>query len=167
MLATSIQIVDSSSLSITDQMSQKQIDFKNESLTGFINHPKRFPLHYKRLRFWEKSKLEFGHQANIGLTFSSEKYEKPGNILEITIPTKKETYQFSAKVVAVKQTETGYELGVWLLNAEDAPKLRIIEKICHIEIYLNEKKYREGPFLSQEKVTEEWIGKFASQFSVN
>ena len=143
------------------------VKFDDESITGFIKHPERFPLNSRRLRFWERKKIEFADDANIGLTFSSAQYQKPGNIIEITIPLRKETHQFLGKVVMVKERETSYEIGVWLLNLKDAPKLRIIEQICHIELYLNDKRYKEGPFLSKEKITEEWISRFASHFPVN
>ena len=53
-----------------------------------------------------------------------------------------------------------------LLNEEDGPRLRIVEQICHIELYLSDKRYKEGPFLSREKLTEEWINRFASGFPV-
>lgn len=143
------------------------VKFDNESVTGFIKHPDRFPLNSRRLRFWERRKIEFADDSNIGLAFSSAQYQKPGSIIEMTIPLRKETHQFFGKVVMVKEEETGYEIGVWLLNIEDAPKLRIIEQICHIELYLNDKRYKDGPFLSKEKITEEWISRFAGRFPVN
>jgi hypothetical protein len=142
-------------------------DFENESLQGFIQHPKRFPLKFRRLRFWQSSKIEIFEDSKTGLTFSSKEYQKPGSIIEVTIPTRKEVHTFLGKVVMVKEADGCYEIGIWLINAEDAPKLRIVEQICHIELYLNDKRYKEGPFLSQEKLTEEWITRFASGFPVN
>ena len=141
--------------------------FENESLVGFIKHPERFPIKFRRLRFWERAKIEVAEVSNIGLTFSTEDYQKPGSIIEVTIPTRKETHCFLGKTVMVKETDTHYEIGIWLLNSEDSPKLRIVEQICHIELYLNDKRYKEGPFLSTEKLTEEWISRFASGFPVN
>lgn len=152
---------------LPDNPAHTAIDFSSELLQGFIKHPRRFPLQYKKLRFWERTKLDTSRPSNIGLTFHTEQYHKPGSILEITIPTRKDTHCFPAKVVAIKETDEGYDTGVWLVNADDAPRLRIVEQICHIELYLNDKKYKEGPFLSSEKITEEWIGKFAGQFPVN
>ena len=140
------------------------IEFGNELLEGFIKHPDRFPLQYRRLKFWERAKVENSAISNIGLTFSTNEYQKLGSLLEITIPTRKETHHFLGRVVAIKESDTGYEIGVWLLQAEDAPKLRIVEQICHIELYLNDKRYKDGPFLSQERLTEEWITRFASSF---
>lgn len=145
----------------------KDIEFGNKLLQGFIKHPERFPLQFKRLRFWERSKVDMSNPANIGLTFFAEQAQKLGSLLEMTIPTRKEVHTFIGKVVAIKENDEGYDIGIWLVNADDAPTLRIVEQICHIELYLNDKKYREGPFLSPEKITEEWIGKFASHFPVS
>jgi hypothetical protein len=142
-------------------------DFQSDLLEGFIKHPKRFPLNFRRLRFWQSAKIEIDQNSNTGLTFSSHEYQKPGSIIEVTIPTRKEIHQFMGKVVMVKESDDSYEIGIWLIHTEDAPKLRIVEQICHIELYLNDKRYKEGPFLSKEKLTEEWITRFASGFPVS
>jgi hypothetical protein len=148
---------------LTDQPA----DFESDLLEGFIKHPERFPLKFKRLRFWQSSKIEVDQDSNVGLTFFSKEYQKPGNIIEVTIPTRKEIHHFIGKVVMVKEADDNYEIGLWLVNAEDGPKLRIVEQICHIELYLNDKRYKEGPFISREKLTEEWITRFASGFPVS
>ena len=154
--------------SVPPPMSSGQsINFENELLVGFIKHPDRFPLQFRRLRFWERSKVEDSQSSNFGLTFSSNEYQKPGSIIEVTIPTRKETHRFLGKTVMVKETDNNFEIGIWLLDAEDSPKLRIVEQICHIELYLNDKRYKEGPFLSREKLTEEWISRYASSFPIN
>ena len=152
---------------IPPDMSDQPADFENDLLEGFIKHPERFPLKFRRLRFWQRSKIEPSQNSNIGLTFFSKEHQKPGSIIEITIPTRKEIHSFMGKVVMVKEADNNYEIGVWLLNVEDGPKLRIVEQICHIELYLNDKRYKEGPFLSREKLTEEWISRFASSFPVS
>ncbi len=154
--------------SVSAPMSSSQsINFENELLVGFIKHPDRFPLQFRRLRFWERSKVEDLQTSNIGLTFSSNEYQKPGSIIEVTIPTRKETHRFLGKTVMVKETDNNFEIGIWLLDAKDSPKLRIVEQICHIELYLNDKRYKDGPFLSREKLTEEWISRYASSFPIN
>ncbi len=154
--------------SISAPMAQDQsITFKNELLVGFIKHPDRFPLQVRRLYFWERTRIKVSETSNIGLTFSSNEYQKPGSIIEITIPMRIETHRFLGKTVMVKETNNNFEIGVWLLNPEDSQKLRIVEQICHIELYLNDKRYKEGPFLSREKLTEEWISLYASSFPKN
>ena len=140
--------------------------FQNDFLEGFIKHPERFPIDVKRLRFWERSKIECSNITEFGFSFFSEDYQKPGDFIEISIPSNKEVNYFLGKVVLVIASNKGYEIGMMLLNIEDAPRLRIVEQICHIELYLNDKRYKEGPFLSKEKLTEEWINRFASNFPV-
>ena len=85
-------------------------------------------------------------------------------MIEVSIPSMNENSLFLGKVVLVIGSDKGYEIGMMLLNMEDVPKLRIVEQICHIELYLSDKRYNEGPFLSKEKLTEEWINRFASNF---
>ena len=133
-----------------------QIEFSSDILQGFIQHPQRFPLHFRKRRFCKQINKPAQKQlSNIGLSFISKTYQKPGSILDITIPTSRETHCFPAKVVAVQAQEQGFRIGVLSLDEADSPRLRIIEQICHIELYLNDKKYRDDPFVSKEKITEE------------
>jgi len=145
----------------------KAVSFADDLFQGFIKHPERFPLHFRRLRFWETPNLDEELTPNIGLTFSSKVYQKPGSFLEVTIPTRNEIHKFPGKVVMVKESDEAYDIGLWLLEIEDGAKLRIVEQICHIELYLNDKRYKEGPFLSKERLTEEWITRFAGSFPVS
>ena len=145
---------------------EQEVDnFNNEHFQGFIQHPNRFPIEIKTLRFWERIKIKETHETcDIGLTIFSEKYIKPGTILSVTIPTRKDIQKFTVKVVLLREDNNGYEIGLWLMFKEDEQRIRIVEQICHIELYLNDKRRKEGPFLSQEKITEEWITKFAASF---
>jgi len=141
--------------------------FQSDFLEGFIKHPERFPIEIRRLRFWERSKIECSNTTNVGFSFFSELYQKPGDLIEISIPSNSEISYFLGKVVLVIASNKGYEIGMMLLNIEDAPRLRIVEQICHIQLYLNDKRFKDGPFLSKEKLTEEWINRFASNFPVS
>ncbi len=131
--------------------------------TGFIHHPAGFPIECKRLWFCDPDKgVELGH-SEIGLIFDSEKYIKPGVTIEITIPLRNEMEKFRGKVVLVRHNGDFYEIGMWLRRRTDASRARIVEQICHIEAYLKEKKFKEGPYvINRERVAEEWITKYAS-----
>jgi hypothetical protein len=132
--------------------------------TGFIQHPAGFPIEVKRKRFWEKVSIQEQTGSRIGLMFDSEEYIKPGTIVEITIPLPDKSEQFTGKVVLVRQVGECFEIGLWLLRQEDASRARIVEQICHIEVYMQEKKYREGPYnLNPDRVAREWISKYASE----
>ena len=64
----------------------------------------------------------------------------------------------------MKNNGDDYEIGLWLLYQEDASRARIVEQLCHIELYMQEKKYREGPYnINPDRVAGEWITKYASE----
>lgn len=137
------------------------------NLQGFIRHPTGYPLECRRIWFKKQRKDDIfteQDQGNIGLCFISEKYIKPGTTLEISINLRGEIHKFMGKVVLVKNLDNQYEIGLWISNKADSAKIRIVEQICHIETYLQHKRYREGPFISRERATEEWISRFAATF---
>ena len=138
-------------------------DCLDSNLEGFIHHPGDFPLSWRRIK---KSKYLAQDETpgNLGLVFDSDKYIKPGTILELNITLRGETQHFVGQVILVRNLEEHFEIGVWLSTREDAARARIVEQICHIESYLKQKRHREGPFISKERVTQEWITRFASRF---
>ena len=138
---------------------------EQDKLDRFIYHPTGYPLACRRLWFKHKQDDYLGEEpGNIGLCFISEKYIKPGTSLEICINLRGEDHKFYGKVVLVKNLEDRFEIGLWLSSKTESAKIRIVEQICHIEAYLQHKRYREGPFISRERVTEEWISRFAATF---
>ncbi len=140
-------------------------DTGQDNLHGFIHHPAGIPIEIRRIWFDSDHDDPFmEEQGNIGVCFESDKYIKPGTIIEITIPVRNETQKFRGKVVLVKNKEERYIIGLWLTRKSDAGRVRIVEQICHIEAYLRHKRHYEGPFVSRERVAEEWITRFAATF---
>ena len=131
--------------------------------TGFIHHPAGFPIDVKRLWFNDTHPPLDDSPGNIGVIFESEKYIKPGITLEITIPLRNDVEKFRGKVVLVRNAGTHFEIGLWFSCRADASRARIVEQICHIESYIQEKKYREGPYaLNRDRMAQEWIVNNAS-----
>ena len=142
-------------------------DCLDSNLEGFIHHPAAFPLEWRRVRRlkWKKNAQPAGQQpANIGLCFESGKYIKPGTELEVEITLRGEIQKFAGRVILVKSLGEKFEIGLWLSTREAATRIRIVEQICHIEAYLKHKRHFEGPFMSPERVAQEWISRFASSF---
>jgi hypothetical protein len=131
--------------------------------TGFIHHPSGFPLQLRRLWLegWRPRRRD--ESREIGLIFDSEKYVPPGAVIEICIPMRTDFERFRGRVVLIRHNGQFHEIGISLLSREDANRLRIVEQICHIELYMQQKKYFEGPYcLDQERLAAEWIAKNAS-----
>lgn len=137
----------------------------DSNLHGFIHHPPGFPIEWRTLR--QKHKPEDDGttaNGNIGLCFETDHYIKPDTVLEVTIPVRGETQKFTGRVILVRNKGEIFEIGIWLTSKSDASRIRMVEQICHIEAYLTHKRHHDGPFVSQERVAQEWISRFASRF---
>jgi len=143
---------------------QYSVTIDDGLLSGFIHHPSAFPLSCKRLWFDREKNHHSENEQTIGLCFRSEKYLKPGISVEISIPLRGEDQKFRGKVVLVRNMDDHFEIGLWLTQAADVHRARIVEQICHIETYLRTKKHQDGPFVSNERVAEEWVSKYAAAF---
>lgn len=138
-------------------------DCLDSNLEGFIHHPADFPLSWRRIKKLKHEAVETEH-GNLGLCFVSDKYIRPGTILELNITLRGETHCFVGQVILVRNRVDQFEIGVWFSSREDAGRVRIVEQICHIESYLRSKRHYDGPFISKERVAQEWITRFASRF---
>ena len=140
-------------------------EFVESNLNGFIHHPVGFPIEIRRLWLndWFEDAVDT-EQGNLGLCFESDRYIKPGTVLEISIPLRGVIQKFKGRVVLVRWNGESCEIGMWLSSRTDAGRIRIVEQICHIEAYLKHKRHHEGPFVSPERVAQEWISRFASSF---
>ena len=134
-----------------------------DAQTGFIHHRNGFPLHYKRLLFAAGEEHADAARGNVGLLFHSDKYLKPGTTIEATISSRNIPETVRGRVVMVRERDDYYEIGLWLSDQKDASRVRIVEQACHIEAYIKEKKFRDGPYvLNREGAAQEWISKHAA-----
>ena len=149
-------------LKAVDSTANDNLPGQNEFIEGFIHHPNAFPIHAKKRWFNRANSDAYGN--GMGLCFQSEKYFSPGSSVAITIPLRGEEQTFIGQVVLVRSQSEQYEIGLWFDQIDVINRIRIVEQICHIEVYLKQKQRTEGPFVSKEKVAEEWIQKFAGVF---
>jgi hypothetical protein len=130
--------------------------------TGFIHHPAGVPIEIRRIWFGGWGGGGTPDRSEIGFIFESDGYLPPGATIEVTIPLRAGSERFRGKVVLVRRGGECFEIGLWLPIPEEAGRLRIVEQICHIEAYLQQKKYAEGPYaLNRERVAAEWIDRYA------
>ena len=107
---------------------------EHESLRGFIKHPETFFLKSRYMSFFSKEQPEnTTSKQYMAFSFSSKTYRIPGTIIEVTLRTVNESHGILGKVVASIQNNTGYEVGMLLMNTRDYTKLRYIEQICYID----------------------------------
>ena len=107
---------------------------EHESLRGFIKHPEAFFLKSRYMSFFSSEKPENSKsKQSMAFSFSSKVYRSPGTIIEVSLRTVNESHGILGKVVASIENNTGYEVGMLLMNARDYTKLRYIEQICFID----------------------------------
>ncbi len=137
----------------------------DSNLHGFIHHPPGYPIEWHIIRQKHKTGAEESSaHGKIGLCFESKQYIKPDSLLQVDIPIRGEIQTFTGRVILVRNKGELFEIGIWFTSKTDASRIRMVEQICHIEAYLTHKRHHEGPFVSPERVAQEWISRFASRF---
>ena len=99
-----------------------------------------------------------------GLSFHSKEPLQKGKILKVRIPFVDPPFETLAKVAWCEANVNYFDIGVELLDKDDAYKARMVEQICHIEQYKREVFEKEGRKLSGEEAASEWIEQFATEF---
>jgi hypothetical protein len=102
-----------------------------------------------------------------GLALRSALAVAPGTSVEVRIPFVEPAFEARARVVWCRGRDSGYDLGVTFLDAEDAYLARMVEQICHIEDYRRSVWRREGRQLDPEQAAAEWIARYAAKFPGN
>ena len=130
----------------------------------FIHHPERFPLNYRRTSLWQRhfGSFQGSETGDLGLTFKSKEYIAAGTDMEISIPLRGVIQKFRGTVVLVREIADGYEIGLWFSSEDDASRARIVEQICHIECYLDEKHQRQG---GEVRPSREWPQQLTRPFA--
>ncbi len=136
---------------------------------GFIQHPDNVPFTVKKLRSNEiqqslNNQTYSEHCTGIGVCFDSDHYISPGSVIEFTIQLTGQEQRFTSRVVMVRNYDNNFAIGIWFDRKDDANRIRNTEQICHLENYLRQKRYKEGPFISKEIFAEEWMNKFSDIF---
>lgn len=139
-------------------------EFIEPDLEGCIHHAAHFPLECRSLSRAEYHNVIDQGTGTVGLSFFSDNKLDVGSYVEILIPTPKKAARFVCKVICLRAVDERYQIGLWFLSHSDSHKIRMVEQVCHIELYVNERRFQEGPFLSKEKLTQEWVERFAAQF---
>jgi c-di-GMP-binding flagellar brake protein YcgR len=100
-----------------------------------------------------------------GLAFHSNVAIAPGVDVAIRIAYVQPAFEAHARVAwCHPHCESGFELGVTFLDADDAFRARMVEQVCHIEDYRMSVYRRDGRRLTAQEAATEWIEQYAAQF---
>jgi hypothetical protein len=111
--------------------------------SGFLKHPTNFPLEFRRLRSWARWRWRRrSRDTGPGLCFFSGSFVPVGEALELSIALRGGPQRFVGRVVFVRELRLGYQLGVRFARAEDAARVRTVERICRLECAIRTRRRR-------------------------
>lgn len=131
----------------------------------YIRHPSDIPIEFD-LKGSSTQQLT-DRMTNIslgGVAFHSPQSIELDSVLYIRFPVVAPEFKARCRVVWCTTLSDGYEIGVELLDKNEAFQARMIEQVCHIEHYKREIEENEGRQLTGKEAAQEWIGKYAADF---
>lgn len=129
----------------------------------YIQHPPGIPLRY-RLGEKVRKPAQTRFTYRIGLRFLSANRIEPGKIILINYPDFPQVGIITGVVMWCEKIDDNYEIGVRFCDHRNAFRIRILEQLCHIEKYRQERRESEGRNLSREEAAREWISRYAYNF---
>ncbi len=139
---------------------------------GFIRHPRDYPLHVHGSVAWRYRQAQ---AQGPGLIFEHTRYLRPGSWLTISIPLRDGSERFNGRVVMLRETASGYQIGIRLLDDNQAGRLRIVEQFCYMSCYCRNAddglshdcktdSGLVGAGTTHEHHARRWVEKFAAAF---
>jgi len=131
----------------------------------YIRHPVAVPIHVASEQVHDDEKPQVRDISEGGLCFVCANDFNSGDKVQITISICHPEFNAEGIVRWCEKNGSSYLIGVVFVECEEtAYSLRMVEQICHIESYRQEKIKQTGEEMSSEAAAMEWIQKYASEF---
>lgn len=138
-----------------------------EERRRFVRHPLEIPLTYKILDIDGCNLTQTTDLSDFGISFLSEEPFPEGQLLEISIYSPRQHLQ--AKSVVKWQNyslqEGKYQVGVMFINRQEGFRARMVEQICHIDIYRQRRMKEENRDIPYNEAAFDWITKNGKKFA--
>lgn len=130
----------------------------------YIRHPSDVPIEFEVADTMNIQQQRLHNVSLGGLSFFASESLALGTLLTIRIPVVQPDFEVQGRVVWCYEWDELWELGVELLDPDQAYHARMVEQICHIEHYKREVWMRDGRRISTEEAAREWIAAHAADF---
>jgi Tfp pilus assembly protein PilZ len=131
----------------------------------FIRHPSDIPITWSFADVAVKGTEYLRNISEGGLAFLSVSEIAEGVLVDINIPVVHPQVSMKGVVVWCRpESEGRFEVGVRFVDESNRFRMRMVEQICHIEIFKKEIQEKEGRTVSGEEAALEWIHRFAKDF---
>ena len=130
----------------------------------YIRHPTDIPIEFQLDSPALKQTESLTNVSQGGLSFRSRTPLATGAVIQIRIALQQPPYQARARVVWCRPSDSGFDIGVALLDPDEIFRTRMVEQLCYIENYKQMVLRTQGRQLSSQDAALEWIDKFAAKF---
>ncbi len=131
--------------------------------SSFIRHPDNSPFELRPLPLWQLWRQPNPRSDSLGVVCHSRRYWRAGSWVNLVIPVRDEHEHFAARVVMVRETACGYDIGLRLAKEDDGARLRIVEQFCYMECYCRNVDDELQP-AGHEQDARDWVATFAATF---
>jgi len=135
------------------------------TVTGpIIRHPQEIPIEVQSVGLRAQDCLPACNAGLAELVVEVSRCINVGEVVVVSMPSVNQGARICGKVIWLAKSADGYVIAVSFYSEKDAFRMRMIEQICHIEVYKKQVLAREGRALSDEEAAAEWITCFAASF---
>lgn len=99
-----------------------------------------------------------------GLCFDAAAPIAPGTVVRLRISSIRPAFEATARVAWCRPRGDHHVVGVSFAEDTDLFRVRMVEQVCHIELYRRHVLELEGRALSSQAAALEWISKYAHEF---
>jgi PilZ domain len=130
----------------------------------FIRHDAALPIEISLGDIVAHKKEYLNNISFGGLSFKSREEVKIGTVINVRIPLVRPMFEAKGKVTWCVKNDKHFDVGVQFVTPADDFKVRMLEQICHIEVYKKELRKKQGRRVTGEQAAIEWISKYADKF---
>jgi hypothetical protein len=131
----------------------------------FLRHPSDMPVELvlRRQAFVPRQRL---HNISLGgVACNSPRRFRCGCAVEMRIPLLGEAARYPGIVAWCRKQAEDYLVGIAFMDEDTLFRARMVEQVCQIEHYRQQRELELGQTLPIETVAGEWIAAHANEFS--
>jgi hypothetical protein len=131
----------------------------------FLRHPSDMPVELVLSRQPPVSKQRLNNISLGGVACNSNRGFRRGTAVELHIPLFGDRARYPGVVAWCRKLPDHYVVGIAFIDEDTLFRARMVEQVCQIENYRQQREQELGEQLSVEAIAQEWIKQHASEFS--
>jgi len=132
-------------------------------MRSFIRHPTDIPIEIS-LADQSCSREPLRNVSRGGLCFKYPEAAQVGSNIVVRIALTLPPFEACCHVTWCQADGNAWQVGVEFLDQDDLFRARMVEQICHIELYRRAVHENEGRAISSHEAALEWIERYAGAF---